>query len=96
MFYIAFAQRSAPGTNYKLQELRDVLGNSIRGARHHLRKVRNSITHAAAMLEIRNDHVVEVRDENHLNHINEFAMSTNNIQTNERQIETRSDSFECL
>ena len=72
MFYLTFAQRSAPGTNYKLQELRDVLGNSIRGARYHWRKLTNSINHATAALQRQNDHGMEGQNEIHPNRTNEF------------------------
>lgn len=43
-----FSQRSAPGTNYKLQDLKDALSNSIRGARYHWRRINDTIAHAAA------------------------------------------------
>lgn len=45
--YLVFSQRSAPGTNYKLQELKDALNNSIRGARYHWRRINGTIAHAA-------------------------------------------------
>ncbi|CAF0785731.1 unnamed protein product [Rotaria sordida] len=45
---LTFAQRASPGANYKIQELRDCLSNSIRGARHHWRKLQRSVAYAAA------------------------------------------------
>ena len=72
MFYLAFSQRLAPGTNYKLQELRDVLDNSIRSARYHWRKLTNSINHATAALQRQNDHGMEGQNEIHLKRTDEF------------------------
>ncbi|CAF3898928.1 unnamed protein product [Rotaria sp. Silwood2] len=70
---LTFAQRSAPGTNYKTQELRDSLSNSIRGARYQWRKLSSSITHAATVLERRNDYDMGVQNEARVNRINEYS-----------------------
>lgn len=44
-FPLAFSQRSSPGTNYKMQDLRDTLNNSIRGARFHWKKLQSSVSY---------------------------------------------------
>jgi len=63
LFCLVFAQRSSPGTNYKTQELRDALNNSIRGARHHWRRINGLLPLAAA--PIGNGNVdMEIQDEN--------------------------------
>jgi hypothetical protein len=65
LFHLAFAQRSAPGTNYKINELREGLSNSIRGARFHWRRMRTSVTQAVAAVAGGNDDNMEDHNENH-------------------------------
>ncbi|CAF2383847.1 unnamed protein product [Rotaria sp. Silwood2] len=52
---LVFAQRAAPGVGYRIQDIRETLGNSIRGARFHFRKKINTINDAAVFLD--NDNV---------------------------------------
>ncbi|CAF1117058.1 unnamed protein product [Adineta steineri] len=48
---LVFAQRAAPGVGYGIIDLRETLGNCIRGARYQFRKKNGSISDAAAFLE---------------------------------------------
>ena len=62
-----------------MQELRDALSNSVRGARYHWRKTRNMIIHAAGAFENENDNEneMEQQDQNHSNEINEHSTDDN-------------------
>jgi hypothetical protein len=51
---LVVAQRATPGVAYVLQDLRETLGNSIRGARYHYRKKNGDISEAVAFLEADN------------------------------------------
>ncbi|CAF4236801.1 unnamed protein product [Rotaria sp. Silwood2] len=93
---LTFAQRASPGSTYKMQELRDGLSNSIRGARHHWRKLTGSMNQATALLGRNNGNQMELRDENHINPVNEIPTdlmfhSRRNIDTVRRSSQRRNN-----
>jgi hypothetical protein len=79
-----------------MQELRDGLNNSIRGARYHWRKMGDSVTHAVALLGNTNGNLMESQDENYLNQIDADPVGADNIHANETEVERRFDSDVCF
>jgi hypothetical protein len=95
-FHLAFSQRASPGTNYKLQQLRECLSNSIRGARHSWNKLQHSVAHAEAILKTKKTNSTGFQDENYLNQNNEYPADADNMATKEPGRDKRLDDDDCF
>ncbi|CAF3052266.1 unnamed protein product [Rotaria sp. Silwood2] len=67
---LAFAQRSSPGTIYKMRDLQNTLNSSIRGARFRWRKAQSSMIHNAARRK-KNRNQMKVQDESRHKRMND-------------------------
>ncbi len=94
--FIQFLLNDRHQAPYKMQELRDALSNSIRGARYYWRKINGFVSVATPVLERINVNHIDIQDENRLNQINGYATGTVNMDTNATETERRFDADECL
>ena len=80
--HLVFAQRAAPGVGYQLPDLRETLGNSIRGARYHFRKKNGNIADAAAFLDKDNVNGSDYSREQNTSHDNPTDVVVNMNENN--------------
>jgi hypothetical protein len=78
-----------------MQDMREALSNSIRGARYHFRRTHGDISHAVALFEKDNNGLDDSRRETNQNTSDGNSLDNNDNDMNERYEGSRLHVNEC-